>query len=97
MSPNDNPLPLIPNRAQLDPTSNWLQSSSDTDSDHDHDQFMLNANDIYSDDAWSSCSSDNQDKNNQNDFEINYMYIGDDIEPLQGNTDDVNCKFCSSS
>ena len=50
-------LPIIPNRGQLDPESNWLQSSSDGDSDPDHDQFLLNADDMYSEDAWSSCSA----------------------------------------
>ena len=61
ISPNENPLSLVPNRAQLDPTSNWLQSSSGSDTDPDHDQFLLNADDLYSDDAWSSYSSNNND------------------------------------
>ena len=83
ISPNDNPLPLIPNRGHLDPTSNWLQSSSENDSDPDHDQFLLNADDLYCDDAWSYYSdTDTQGNNtvNDNDFEINDQYIDDDLE-----------------
>ena len=58
------PIPLIPNRGHLDPASNWLQFSSDNDSDPEYDQFLLNANDMYSDDAWSSCSDLDTQGNN---------------------------------
>ena len=47
---------------------------TENDSDPDHDQFLLNADDLYSDDAWSSYSdTDTQGNNtvNDNDFEIN--------------------------
>ena len=96
ISPNDNPLPLLPNRAHLDPASNWLQSSSGSEADPDHDQFLLNADDMYSDDAFSSYSSSNNDGNegnNLDDFEINDIYIDDNIEPTQDNTSNENVNY----
>ena len=84
ISPNDNPLPVMPNRGHLGPTSNWLQSSSENGSDLDHDQFLLNANDMYSDDAWSSCSASDTQGNNtgwNDDFETNDQYIDDELIP----------------
>ena len=82
ISSNDLPLPSLPNRGLLNPTSNWLQSSSENDSNPDHDQFLLNAEDMFSDDAWSSCSSqDVLEHNNigQNGFDFNDEYIDDDL------------------
>ena len=96
ISPNDNPLTLIPNMAHLDPTPNWLQSSSGSETDPDHDQFLLNADDMHSNDAWSSYSGNNNDNNegnNLDDFEINDTYIDDDLEPTQDNTSDGNVNF----
>ena len=77
-------LPIVPNRGQLNPESNWLQSSSDNDTDPDHDQFLLNADDLYSDDAWSSCSDAMGNDLGQNEFDINDDYIDDDL--LDNNT-----------
>jgi len=74
---------LLPNRGSLDPASNWLQSSSENDSDLDHDQFLLNANDQYSDDAWSPYSGNEPSNNstaNVEDFETNDQYIDDELE-----------------
>ena len=56
---------------------------TENDSDPDHDQFLLNADDLYSDDPWSSYSdTDTQGNNtvNDNEFEINDQYIDDDLE-----------------
>ena len=56
---------------------------TENDSNPDHDQFLLNADDLYSDDAWSSYSdTDTQGNNtvNDNDFEINDQYIDEDLE-----------------
>merc|ERR1712115_247557 len=90
----NNPILTLPNRGHLDPTSNWLQSSSGSDSDPDHDQFLLNANDMYSDEAWSSCSDAVGNDIGQDGFDINDGYIDDDFsanntnlrlqEPSQG-------------
>merc|ERR1712115_291679 len=71
--------PLAPNRGHLDPTSNWLQSSSENESDPDYDQFLLNTNDTYSDDAWSSCSEIRDNGLSQDGFDINDSYIDDDL------------------
>ena len=82
ISPNDNPLPLLPNRGQLDPASNWLQSSSESNTDLDQDQFLLNADDMYSDADFSSCSDpDVQGNDSLDDFEITDHYVDD--EPLE--------------
>ena len=70
--------PIIQNRGILNPTSNWLQSSSDNDSDPDFDQFVQNTEDMDSEDAWSPCSSP-VNENNMGEFESNDMYIDDDI------------------
>ena len=58
--------------------TNWLQSSPDNGSDIDQDQFLLNANDMFSDDAWSSYNESDTEGNNAI-LETNDEYIDDDI------------------
>ena len=51
---------------------------------------------MYSDDAFSSYSSSNNDGNegnNLDDFEINDIYIDDNIEPTQDNTSNENANY----
>ena len=79
ISPDDNPLPISPNRGQLNPESNWLQSSSDSNDDFDNEQFLLTANDLHSDDAWSPYSDSNSTPDDD-EFEINDQYIDDELE-----------------
>ena len=79
ISPNDNPLPISPHRGRLNSESNWLQSSTDSNVDTDNDQFLLNANDLHSDDAWSPYSDSNSTIN-EDEFEFNDQYIDDDLE-----------------
>ena len=55
----------LPNRTESHSVTNWLQSSPDNGSDIDQDQFLLNANDIFSDDAWSSYNESDTGGNNE--------------------------------
>ena len=76
----------------LDNEQNWLQSSSDNVSDLDHDQFLLNTNDMYSDEAWSSYSDSDTHGNNiagNDDFETNDQYIDDELIPHNSLTSPV--------
>jgi len=76
------------NIGNLDPNSEWLQSSSDTDSDIDESQFLLNADDMLDDSEYGSTSSDNS---SLNDFIINDEYIDDEI--IHNNDSDTDSEI----
>ena len=71
---------LQPNRGVLNPSSNWLQSDSESSSEFDGNQLTSQVNDLLD-----TSSSTDESEHSFNEFELNDEYIDDDIAEMSQN------------